>query len=261
MSSETPVREALVAAYRALLRDGLIVGRAGNVSVRVEGGLLITPSAVPADEMRPQDIATVRFDGDHAGRPSSEWRFHRDLMAAREDVAAVVHTHSPNATALATLRRPIPAAHYMVAMARGHEIPVAPYATFGTAALSEAIVATLDRVDACLLANHGVVAVGATLDDAMDLAREVELLATIHRMALSAGEPVILPADEMDRVLEAFRGYRRGPAPAPATAKKAPAAKAKAAKANAAKEPAAEEPAPKRKAVRAPRRPRKADGG
>jgi L-fuculose-phosphate aldolase len=188
------------------------------VSVRIDGGLLITPSAVTPETMTPQDIAVVPFEGEATGRPSSEWRFHRDLLAARADVAAVVHTHSPNATALATLRRPIPAAHYMVAMAGGHEIPVAPYATFGTAALSEAIVETLSGVDACLLANHGVVAAGADLDRAMDLAREVELLATIHRMALSAGEPVVLPAEEMDRVLDAFRGYGRGPAaqdPAP----------------------------------------------
>lgn len=221
MSSDLSLREALVEAYRALLAEGLVVGRAGNVSVRVEGGLLITPSAVPAATMRPEDIASVPFDGPHAGRPSSEWHFHRDLMAARPDVAAVVHTHSPNATALATLRKPIPASHYMVAMAGGHEIPVAPYATFGTAELSEAIVATLAGVDACLLANHGVVAVGASLEVAMDLAREVELLAMIHRMALSAGEPVILAADEMDRVLTAFSGYGRTP-PAAASALPAP---------------------------------------
>jgi L-fuculose-phosphate aldolase len=206
---DAALRADLVEAYRALLKEGLIVGRAGNVSARIEGGLLITPSAVPADAMTPDDIATVRFKGRSKGKPSSEWRFHRDIMAARPDVAAVVHTHSPNATALATLRRPIPAAHYMVAMAGGHEIPVAPYATFGTAALSKAIVGTLGSVDACLLANHGVVAVGTTLDTAMDLAREVELLATIHRMALSAGDPVVLPAEEMNRVLEAFKGYGR----------------------------------------------------
>jgi len=209
MSAHEPLRAALVEAYKALLDERLIVGRAGNISARVADGILITPSAVAPSAMTAQDIATVRFDGSAQGKPSSEWRFHRDLVAAREDVAAVVHTHSPNATALSTLRRPIPAAHYMVAMAGGHEIPVAPYATFGTAALSEAILDTLRGVDACLLSNHGVVAVGATLDKAMDLAREVELLATIHRMALSAGEPVILPPEEMERVLEAFKGYGR----------------------------------------------------
>jgi L-fuculose-phosphate aldolase len=214
-----PLREALVEAYRVLLREGLIVGRAGNVSARVDEGLVITPSAVTPDAMTPQDIAFVPFEGDHVGRPSSEWRFHRDLMAARADVQAIVHTHSPNATALATLRQPIPAAHYMVAIGGGHEIPLAPYATFGTAALSKAIVATLKGVDACLLANHGVVAAGASLEKAMDLAREVELLAQIHRMALSAGDPVILPPSEMDRVLKAFKNYGRG------TVRKAPARK------------------------------------
>jgi L-fuculose-phosphate aldolase len=209
MNANESLRAALVEAYRTLQAEGLIVGRAGNVSARVEEGLIITPSAVPPAAMTARDVATVRLDGTAEGRPSSEWRFHRDLMAARADVAAVVHTHSPNATALATLRRPIPATHYMVAMAGGHEIPVAPYATFGTAELSQAIVATLDGVNACLLANHGVVAVGTSLDGAMDLAREVELLATIHRMALAAGEPVVLSAAEMDRVLEAFKGYGR----------------------------------------------------
>jgi len=209
--ADMPLAEALVEAYRALLREGLIVGRAGNISARVEGGLLITPSAVPPDAMTAREIARVPFEGEHVGRPSSEWRFHRDLLAARADLNAVVHTHSPNATALATLRRPIPAAHYMVAIAGGREIPLAPYATFGSDALSQAIVATLTGVDACLLANHGVVAAGASLDKAMDLAREVELLAQIHRMALSAGEPVVLPDDEMDRVLGAFKNYGQGP--------------------------------------------------
>ena len=202
-------REALVAAYRALLSEGLIVGRAGNVSVRTADGLLITPSAVPAAEMTPADIATVPFEGDARGKPSSEWRFHRDLFLARPDLKAVVHTHSPNATAIACLRKPIPASHYMVAMAGGHEIPLAPYATFGTAELSESICATMTTLNACILANHGVVAGGATLARAMDLAREVELLATIYRMALAAGDPVVLPADEMDRVLDRFKGYGR----------------------------------------------------
>ena len=204
-----PERIALVEAYRALLAEGLIVGSAGNISLRIASGLLITPSAVPAARMGPQDIATVPFDGAADGKPSSEWRFHRDLLVARPDLTAVVHTHSPNATAIAMLRRPIPAAHYMVAIAGGKEIPLAPYATFGTAELSAAICATMARLDACLLSNHGVVAAGATLAKAMDLAREVELLAKVYRMALAAGEPVVLPDDEMDRVLEQFRGYGR----------------------------------------------------
>ncbi|WP_420393379.1 class II aldolase/adducin family protein [Acuticoccus sp.] len=202
-------RAALVTAYRALKDEGLIVGRAGNVSLRVADGLLITPSAVRAERMQPHDVASVPFEGSARGRPSSEWRFHRDLLAARADLCAVVHTHSVNATALAVLRRPIPASHYMVAMAGGHEVPLAPYATFGTEALSAAIVATLHTVDACLLANHGVVAAGATLEVALDLAREVELLATIHRAALAVGDPVVLPPEEMDRVLAAFRDYGR----------------------------------------------------
>ncbi len=206
-------RAALVAAYHALLDEGLVVGSAGNISVRIEDGLLITPSAVPAAEMTPQDIAAVPIEGtanvQPTGKPSSEWRFHRDLLAARPDLKAVVHTHSPNATAIAVLRKPIPAAHYMVALAGGKLIPLAPYATFGTAALSEAICATMTALNACLLSNHGVVAAGVSLPKAMDLAREVELLAGIYRMALAAGEPVILSDEEMDRVLEAFRDYGR----------------------------------------------------
>lgn len=204
-------RVALVDAYRALLAEGLIVGRAGNVSCRIAGGLLITPSAVPAADMTARDIAFVPLGrgGRRQGRPSSEWLFHRDLLDARPELHAVVHTHSPNATALATLRRPIPAAHYMVAMAGGDAIPLAPYATFGTPELSRAIVATLGTVNACLLANHGVVAAGASLAAALDLAREVEHLARIHRMALSIGEPHILSVEEMADVRAAFAGYGR----------------------------------------------------
>lgn len=208
--AEPALRAAIIAAARALAPRGLSHGTSGNVSARLGAGLLITPSGVPYDALEPADLAWVALaDGRWSGplAPSSEWRIHRDVLAARPDMGAVVHTHSPRAAALACLGRGIPAIHYMVAAAGGADIRCAPYATFGTQALSDAALAALEGRTACLLAHHGVVALGATLDRALALATEVEWLAGVLLDAEAAGRPTILDEAEMARVVAAFRSY------------------------------------------------------
>jgi L-fuculose-phosphate aldolase len=203
------LREEIVATARAMNALDINRGMAGNVSARVEGGFLITPSGVAYDEIDADNIVAVTSEGDARGRlaPSSEWRFHRDIYAQRSDAGAIVHTHGPFATTLACLDRGIPAFHYMVAIAGGKDIRCAPYATFGTEELSErAVAALLDR-RACLLAHHGAIAIGARLTDALRVAREVETLAEMYWRALQVAEPVRLPDEEMDRVLVRFATY------------------------------------------------------
>jgi L-fuculose-phosphate aldolase len=188
---------------------GINQGKSGNVSVRWNEGFLITPTGLPYERTTAEDIVFMRLDGSFEGArlPSSEWRFHRDLYAHRPETNAIVHTHSLHATTLACLGHGIPAFHYMVAVAGGRDIRCAPYATFGTQQLSDnALIALQDR-KACLLTQHGMIATGAALEKALALAVEVESLAHIYCQALQIGEPVILPDDEMDRVLEKFKTY------------------------------------------------------
>ncbi len=190
-------------------RLGINQGKAGNASTRVPEGLLITPSGMSYERMRPDDIVVIdaqgRVRGD--GLPSSEWRIHFDIMESREDVGAVLHAHPPFCTALACLGMDIPAFHYMVAVAGGDSIRCAPYATFGTQALSDNALRALDGRRACLLANHGMICVAEDLDTALHLAVEVETLAQQYWRALQIGTPRILPSDEMRTVLEKFRTY------------------------------------------------------
>ena len=202
-------RGALLAAFRRLAAAGLCPRTSGNVSVRTPDGFLITPTGMPADTVRAADLVAVTLAGDARGRrrPSSEWRLHRDLYATRADVGAVVHTHPPHASAVACLRKDIPAFHYLVAWAGGSSIRCARYATFGTDDLSRSARQALAGRTACLLANHGAVAVGADLAAAERLAAEVEALAHIYLLACAAGRPVVLDAAEMRRNLELFRGY------------------------------------------------------
>src|ERR1700730_7301160 len=203
-------REAVLAACRELDSKELTYGRSGNVSVRNdERRFLVTPTGAAFDSLKPNDIVLMEFDGRWFGpcRPSSEWRFHRDIFESRQEVGAIVHTHSRNATALACTGRGIPAFHYMVAAAGGSDIRCAPYCTFGTQELSEAAITALIGRKACLLANHGCIAVGADLPSAVALAGEVENLATQYRIALSLGEVRILDEGEMRRVIEKFRTY------------------------------------------------------
>jgi L-fuculose-phosphate aldolase len=183
--------------------------------VRDAGGFLVTPSALPYDRMGPADIVAMSADGrpvEAAGAasrhaPSTEWRFHRDIYAARPEVGAVVHTHAPFATTLACLDREIPAFHYMVAKAGGADIRCAPYATFGTQALSDHVVAALVGRRACLMSHHGMVSVGPTLEAALGLAVDVEHLAEVYWRALQVGTPRLLEADEMQRVVRKFATY------------------------------------------------------
>jgi L-fuculose-phosphate aldolase len=203
------LRRAVVETARRMAAAGLVTGTAGNVSVRAGEGFLVTPSGAPYDALTPASIVATDLSGGYEGdlKPSTEWRLHADLYRTRPEAQAVVHTHSTCATALSTLRRSIPAFHYMIAAAGGNSIECADYATFGTEALSRAMLAALGPRRACLLANHGVVAYGASLAAALALAVVVEELARQYGLALQAGAPVILDDAEMARVHEKFRSY------------------------------------------------------
>jgi len=203
-------REAVIEACRELTRRGLTHGTSGNVSLRRdENSFFISPTGMAYEALLPQDIPLLQLDGRWYGhrRPSSEWRFHRDIFHSRSDVAAIVHTHSRFATALACHGRGIPAFHYMVAVAGGADIRCAPYRTFGTQALSDAAIVALEDRRACLLGNHGLIAVGADLPAALSLAGEVENLAAQYCAALAIGEPRILDESEMRTIIEKFRHY------------------------------------------------------
>ncbi len=200
--------EALLEAGRSLVRTGN-VGTSGNLSVRQGDGMLITPSGVPYDRLTVEDLVPVGSDGKSGGtlKPSSEWRFHLAIYAARPEAGAVVHCHAPHATALACLGRAMPAFHYEVAFAGGKDIRCAPYATFGTEALSDKVIEALEDRRACLMAHHGLVCFHDDLPRALHLAETVEQLARIYTLCLAMGEPATIPDEEMARVLERFRNY------------------------------------------------------
>ena len=212
-TDEHALRADVIATAVGMNVQGINRGKSGNVSARFAAagfdGFLITPTGLLYADTTPDDIVTVTLDGDARGTrlPSSEWRFHRDIYRTRADVQAIVHAHAPFATTLACLQRGIPAFHYMVAVAGGRDIRCAPYATFGTQALSDHAIAALDGRHACLLANHGMIAVGDSLAAALALAVEVETLAEMYWRALQIGEPHLLANAEMDVVLEKFRTY------------------------------------------------------
>ncbi|HVI52040.1 MAG TPA: class II aldolase/adducin family protein [Candidatus Sulfotelmatobacter sp.] len=202
-------RLSIIDTLLKLEKLGLNKGMAGNVSVRWGDGFLVTPSGMPAGKVHPEDIVLMSMDGSPEGRrkPSSEWRFHRDIYASRPEIGAVVHTHAPFCVSLAVLHKSIPSYHYMVAKAGGKDIRCAPYATYGTQDLSDHVVKALEGRLACLMANHGMIAVGVNLDAAVTLAVEVEELAEGYWRALQIGQPVLLDDAEMDVVLEKFKGY------------------------------------------------------
>lgn len=210
MTEDRALREQLVAAVQRLTALGLNRGSTGNVSVRgsAGGGCWITPTGMGA-EVTPDDMVWLGDDGSVRGawQPSSEAPFHRAVYAARADLHAVVHVHSTHATALACLRRPLPAFHYMVAVAGGDSVPCTPYHLFGTEALSRAVAEAFAARHACLMSNHGLVAGGTTLAHAMKVAIEVESLCETYLKALAVGEPALLSRDEMAAVIERFRSY------------------------------------------------------
>jgi L-fuculose-phosphate aldolase len=203
------LRLAVIRAACDMNALGINRGKSGNVSARIDRGFLVTPSALPYAQTKAEDIVAVDDDGNAGGRraPSSEWRFHRDIYAARPEVMAIVHAHSPFATTLACLDRGIPAFHYMIAVAGGSDIRCAPYATFGTQQLSDHALRALEGRTACLLAHHGQIAVGNCLQAALALAVEVETLAEMYWRALAIGEPPILGDGEMREVLEKFATF------------------------------------------------------
>lgn len=214
--ADPQARQQLLAATRQLAAAGLNSGSAGNLSLRMQGGLLITPSAVPPERMGPDDLIAIDGQGhplaaagdaaNTPGRaPSSEWRLHADMLRQRPEIGAVVHCHSIHATALACHGRGIPPFHYMVVQGGGPDIRCAGYATFGSQALSDLAAAALVDRRACLLAHHGQVSLGDTLEQAVALAIEVETLARIYLAALQLGEPPLLSEAEMARVDEQMR--------------------------------------------------------
>ena len=207
--NESELRIALADTARQTVARGLNSGASGNVSVRLGDGFLVTPSGLAGDGAQPDQMVFMHMDGESAGplKPSSEWRIHRDIYRARPETHAVVHAHSPHAVSLACLRRGLPAFHYMVAAAGGKDIRCAEYATFGTQALSDSVLAALEDRRACLMANHGLVALGASLADALKLAVEVEELCAQYWRASLLGRPVLLNDAEMDEVLERFKHY------------------------------------------------------
>lgn len=202
-------RKQIVHSSNEMERQGLTRGSSGNISTRTDSGFLVTPSGMPPHTLVQDDIVHIDMAGHPTGRrkPSSEWRFHRDIYAARPEIGAIVHCHPPFGIALASHGRGIPAFHYMVAMAGGADIRCAPYATYGTQELSDHAVAAMEGRFACLLANHGMIAAGRTLERAMALAVEVESLAEGYWRALQIGEPTLLDAAEMAIVIEKFKSY------------------------------------------------------
>ncbi len=209
---DAALRQEMVATCRRMNDTGLNQGTAGNLSARNPSGFLITPSSLPYDLMQADDIVQMYFDGtfDGARRPSSEWRFHRDILHQRTDIDSVLHTHSVYATTLAVHHKTIPAFHYMIGLAGGPTIRCARYATFGTQALSDAALEALQERLACLLGQHGQIALGRTPTTALALAVEVETLSRLYVQALPLGEPPILSDEEMARVIRQMKNMSYG---------------------------------------------------
>ncbi len=190
--------------------------RSGNISVRSDEddiqGFLITPSGKKYDSLKEDDIVFVSNDGNHDTnlKPSSEWRFHKDIYLKKPDAKAIVHAHSPHAAAVSAHGKDIPAFHYMIALAGGDSIKCAKYATFGTQELSDNIINALENRKACLMSNHGQVAFGENLESAFELAEELENICHQYINTIKLGEPKILSSSEMDVILEKVKNYKKG---------------------------------------------------
>jgi len=213
VSSKTNKKKNDVIKFSKMLNDKKLSAlRSGNISVRHNNGFLITPSGKKYSSLKVKDIVFVSLDGKYEKKykPSSEWRFHQDIYVKKKDAQAIVHTHSTNATALSVHKKPIPAFHYMVALAGGNDIKCAKYATYGTRELSKNILKALNNRKACLIANHGQIAFDKNLPDAFELAQEVENLSLQYITALKLGKPKILSINEMNKVLKKAKNYKRG---------------------------------------------------
>jgi L-fuculose-phosphate aldolase len=209
------IRQGIVKTCREMNRIGLNQGTSGNLSHRIADGMLITPTSLPYDDMGPKDIVEMAFDGSCSGRhrPSSEWRFHRDILKARADVNVVLHTHSTYATTLAVHGKSIPAFHYMVAVGGGIDVRCSPYACFGTQDLSDHALAALDGRLACLLGHHGLIVLADTFEKALWRAVEIETLAKMYVHALAIGEPPRLTRAQMTQVFRQMKRMSYGQAP------------------------------------------------
>ena len=210
--TENNVRQQIIDLCLEMNRSGLNQGTSGNISARYNDTMLITPSGIPYEKLQPADIAQMsiaseELEWDGPYKPSSEWHFHRSILQAKENLDAVVHTHSTFATVLSIAREDIPACHYMIAAFGGNSVRCADYATFGTPELSDNINTAMADRTACLLANHGMIAGGLNLENAMWAAVELETLSKQYYYAKMNGNMVVLPDDEMNRVLEKFKGY------------------------------------------------------
>lgn len=204
-------REQLLGVMQKLLQCGLNRGTSGNASVRVKDGILLTPTGMDVEDMIASDMVFMNEDGEYEGdrKPTSEWMFHLDILKQRPEIGAVIHTHSMFATTLACLRKDVPPFHYMIAVSGGDSIRCAPYALFGSEALSKSALSALEGRRACLLANHGMIALGEDIKQAFDVAVEVEALCEQYLRALQVGEPKILTDEEMREVFAQFKGYSK----------------------------------------------------
>ena len=206
-------RRKIIATCLRMNSEGINQGTSGNVSARIDEGFLITASGVPYAAMRPEHVVEMDLDGGYRGNylPSTEWRMHMDIYRARPEAKAIVHVHSSFATALACLRKDIPAFHYMIAVAGGASLRVSDYAEFGTQELSDRMLKALEGRSACLLANHGQICFGPDLDKAIWLAREIETLCQQYWAASLLGDPILLSDEQMSSVLRRFKTYGKQP--------------------------------------------------
>ena len=205
--------EQIIKYANMLNSEKLSTFRSGNVSLRYKNGYLITPSGVKYSLLKVDDIVFVSLDGkfdETKNKPSSEWRFHKDIYSSKNEANAIVHAHSTHATAVSAHNKDVPAFHYMVALAGGNDLKCAKYATFGTQELSDNIINALKNRKACLMSNHGQVAFGDNLEQAFELAQEVENICHQYINAIKIGEPKILSSSEMDVILEKVKNYKKG---------------------------------------------------
>ena len=207
------LRKKVIATCLKMNAEGINQGTSGNISVRTKEGFLITASGIPYDKMKPEHIVEMDLDGGYRGEflPSTEWRMHMDILRHRPEAHAIVHTHSIHATALACLRKEVPPFHYMIGVGGGTTIRCSDYAEFGTQALSDTMLKALENRRACLLANHGQIVFGPSLDKALWLAGEVEALCHQYLLVLQTGAPVLLDEAQMVSVLARFKTYGKQP--------------------------------------------------